>query len=431
MARGVRRRARRRQVRRQRHGRRHAQGRVRRGHGVPAPRRAAPGRRARRRPADLRDARPARHRVRVPRGLRVTTPEAMDVVRMVLTGQVSRELVGLINAHGPYAVGLGRGRRPAAGPAPARDRGRRAGRRRARRRRRRGAPVRGPGPARRRPHPRRLDHRPRPRGPDPGAQRQRGHRRRGARGRARREEARRPDRRRGPVHVVAGPGLARRADLALRARGPPAVALGGHGPQDGGVPARRRGRGPRGDGHRRPRAALDAARGLHHPGQRDDGRPRRRGAPAPALTTTAGGPRERARPPAGRARARTDDRRDGPGRRLRRAVDRPLRARRHGHVRPAQRVLVRGEGAYVWDADGKRYLDLLAGIAVNALGHAHPTLTAAVSAQLGTLGHVSNFFGTPTQIALAERLLALAEAPRGRACSSRTRARRRTRRRSR
>lgn len=78
-----------------------------------------------------------------------------------------------------------------------------------------------------------------------------------------------------------------------------------------------------------------------------------------------------------------------------------------------QRVLVRGEGAYVWDADGRRYLDLLAGIAVNALGHAHPTLTAAVSAQLGTLGHVSNFFGTPTQIALAERLLALAGAPDG------------------
>lgn len=71
-------------------------------------------------------------------------------------------------------------------------------------------------------------------------------------------------------------------------------------------------------------------------------------------------------------------------------------------------VLVRGEGAYVWDADGRRYLDLLAGIAVNALGHAHPTLTAAISAQLGTLGHVSNFFATPTQIALAERLIELA-----------------------
>ncbi len=80
---------------------------------------------------------------------------------------------------------------------------------------------------------------------------------------------------------------------------------------------------------------------------------------------------------------------------------------------PPQRVLVRGEGPYVWDADGKRYLDLLGGIAVNALGHAHPTLTAAISAQLGTLGHVSNFFASPTQIALAERLLALAGAPEG------------------
>ena len=80
---------------------------------------------------------------------------------------------------------------------------------------------------------------------------------------------------------------------------------------------------------------------------------------------------------------------------------------------PPQRVLVRGEGPYVWDADGKRYLDLLGGIAVNSLGHAHPTLTAAISAQLGTLGHISNFFTSPAQVALAERLLALAEAPEG------------------
>jgi len=70
-----------------------------------------------------------------------------------------------------------------------------------------------------------------------------------------------------------------------------------------------------------------------------------------------------------------------------------------------QRVLVRGEGCYVWDADGNRYLDLLAGIAVNALGHAHPLLVSAVTAQLATLGHVSNFFATAPQIALAEREL--------------------------
>lgn len=75
-----------------------------------------------------------------------------------------------------------------------------------------------------------------------------------------------------------------------------------------------------------------------------------------------------------------------------------------------RRILVRGEGAYVWDADGRRYLDLLGGIAVNVLGHAHPTLTAAISAQLGTLGHISNFFASPTQVALAERLLELSGA---------------------
>ncbi|HEX3004568.1 MAG TPA: acetylornithine transaminase [Angustibacter sp.] len=78
-----------------------------------------------------------------------------------------------------------------------------------------------------------------------------------------------------------------------------------------------------------------------------------------------------------------------------------------------QRVLVRGEGAYVWDADGRRYLDLLGGIATNALGHAHPTLVGAVTAQLSTLGHVSNFFASAPQVALAERLLGLLDAPEG------------------
>lgn len=71
------------------------------------------------------------------------------------------------------------------------------------------------------------------------------------------------------------------------------------------------------------------------------------------------------------------------------------------------RVLVRGEGPYVWDADGVRYLDLLAGIAVNALGHAHPRLVAALADQLATLGHISNLFTSPQQIALSERLAAL------------------------
>ncbi len=70
-----------------------------------------------------------------------------------------------------------------------------------------------------------------------------------------------------------------------------------------------------------------------------------------------------------------------------------------------KRVFVRGEGAYVWDADGTRYLDLLSGLAVTALGHAHPAVLAAITSQLSTLGHVSNFFATPAQIALAEKLV--------------------------
>jgi acetylornithine/N-succinyldiaminopimelate aminotransferase len=71
------------------------------------------------------------------------------------------------------------------------------------------------------------------------------------------------------------------------------------------------------------------------------------------------------------------------------------------------RMLVRGEGAYVWDDAGTKYLDLLAGIAVNALGHGHPAIVEAVTRQLTTLGHTSNFFATEPQIALAEKLVAL------------------------
>jgi acetylornithine/N-succinyldiaminopimelate aminotransferase len=69
-----------------------------------------------------------------------------------------------------------------------------------------------------------------------------------------------------------------------------------------------------------------------------------------------------------------------------------------------KRVFTRGEGCYVWDADGRKYLDLLAGLAVNALGHAHPTVLSAITGQIATLGHVSNFFATPAQVALAARL---------------------------
>lgn len=78
-----------------------------------------------------------------------------------------------------------------------------------------------------------------------------------------------------------------------------------------------------------------------------------------------------------------------------------------------QKVLARGEGVRVWDTDGTEYLDLLAGIAVNALGHTHPAILSALTKQAETLGHVSNFFASAPQIELAEKLLALAEAPAG------------------
>ncbi|WP_285188976.1 acetylornithine transaminase [Rhodococcus sp. MEB041] len=68
-------------------------------------------------------------------------------------------------------------------------------------------------------------------------------------------------------------------------------------------------------------------------------------------------------------------------------------------------ALVGGSGAVVTDADGKEYLDLLAGIAVNILGHGHPAVVEAVSAQLTTLGHTSNLYAAPPSIELAEHLL--------------------------
>jgi len=74
-------------------------------------------------------------------------------------------------------------------------------------------------------------------------------------------------------------------------------------------------------------------------------------------------------------------------------------------------MLVRGQGARVWDADGHEYVDMLAGIAVNALGHADPRLVSAVGEQLATLGHTSNLAATEPAIALAERLVGLVGEP--------------------
>ena len=74
---------------------------------------------------------------------------------------------------------------------------------------------------------------------------------------------------------------------------------------------------------------------------------------------------------------------------------------------PPRLALVRGDGAHVWDEQGREYVDFFGGIAVNALGHNHPVLVEAVTAQLRTLGHVSNFFTSGPQVELAERLLTL------------------------
>jgi acetylornithine/N-succinyldiaminopimelate aminotransferase len=71
---------------------------------------------------------------------------------------------------------------------------------------------------------------------------------------------------------------------------------------------------------------------------------------------------------------------------------------------PPLAVLVRGEGCYVWDENGTKYLDFLGGIAVNSLGHAHPDMVAAAQQQIATLAHISNYFASPSQIELAERL---------------------------
>jgi len=70
-------------------------------------------------------------------------------------------------------------------------------------------------------------------------------------------------------------------------------------------------------------------------------------------------------------------------------------------------ALARGEGCVVWDADGHSYLDLVGGIAVSALGHAHPAVVAAVTDQAGRLMHISNLYLHEPQVLLAERLIGL------------------------
>jgi acetylornithine aminotransferase len=81
-------------------------------------------------------------------------------------------------------------------------------------------------------------------------------------------------------------------------------------------------------------------------------------------------------------------------------------------------AFVRGEGAYLWDESGKRYLDAVAGVAVNGLGHAHPKLVKAIADQAATLIHTSNLYRVPRQEALADRLCELAGMDKAFFCNS-------------
>jgi acetylornithine aminotransferase len=81
-------------------------------------------------------------------------------------------------------------------------------------------------------------------------------------------------------------------------------------------------------------------------------------------------------------------------------------------------AFARGEGALLWDTEGKQYLDALAGVAVCGLGHAHPAVTRALCEQAGTLVHTSNIYGIPNQERLAERLCRLSGLERAFFCNS-------------
>lgn len=95
------------------------------------------------------------------------------------------------------------------------------------------------------------------------------------------------------------------------------------------------------------------------------------------------------------------------------------------NIGPRLAQFVRGNGAYIWDDQGTEYLDFLSGIAVNALGHAHPVFVQAVSEQAATLSQVSNWFTTPQQLQLAvtiKRIAGIAEGGRVYFCNSGTEA---------
>jgi len=85
---------------------------------------------------------------------------------------------------------------------------------------------------------------------------------------------------------------------------------------------------------------------------------------------------------------------------------------------PQPVAFARGEGAWLWDTEGRRYLDALAGIAVNGLGHAHPALTRAIAEQAGRIIHTSNLFQVPEQERLADKVCAIAQMDNAFFCNS-------------
>jgi acetylornithine aminotransferase/acetylornithine/N-succinyldiaminopimelate aminotransferase len=93
-----------------------------------------------------------------------------------------------------------------------------------------------------------------------------------------------------------------------------------------------------------------------------------------------------------------------------------------GNYAPAPVAFARGQGSYLWDVEGKKYLDFAAGVAVCSVGHAHPKLAVAIAEQAKTLMHTSNLYLVPNQIELAERLIALSGLHRAFFCNSGTEA---------
>ena len=81
----------------------------------------------------------------------------------------------------------------------------------------------------------------------------------------------------------------------------------------------------------------------------------------------------------------------------------PLSKNLYPNYRQPELVMVRGDGAEMWDLSGKRYLDLYAGIAVNTLGHAHPAIVSAISDQAAILMHVSKYYYTDKNLQLERR----------------------------